>query len=187
MSSEPHSGQKWIVDLEPIGRRIEVEPGTNLLEAAQRAGVDLVASCGGVGICGTCRVRITQGKVTPVSLTEEETLDAAQLKAGFRLACQAEPLSDVRLDIPPESLTTVQQMQVEGQESQVLLSPLVVAVDLALEGPNLEDLRADLAQSRRRIGLPGVWSPARQSQPARPALTCFTTFQLEGPPGHPPG
>ncbi len=162
MSSEPHSGQKWIVDLEPIGRRIEVEPGTNLLEAAQRAGVDLVASCGGVGICGTCRVRITQGKVTPVSLTEEETLDAAQLKAGFRLACQAEPLSDVRLDIPPESLTTVQQMQVEGQESQVLLSPLVVAVDLALEGPNLEDLRADLARVDEELACQG-YGPLRGS------------------------
>ena len=162
MSSQLHSSQKWIVDLEPIGRRIEVEPGTNLLEAAQRAGVDLVASCGGVGICGTCRVRITQGKVTPVSLTEEETLDAAQLKAGFRLACQAEPLSDVRLDIPPESLTTVQQMQVEGQENQVLLSPLVVAVDLALEAPNLEDLRADLARVDEELACQG-YGPLRGS------------------------
>ncbi|RPJ42360.1 MAG: hypothetical protein EHM21_12925, partial [Chloroflexi bacterium] len=162
MSSEPHSGQKWIVDLEPIGRRVEVEPGTNLLEAAQRAGVDLVASCGGIGICGTCRVRITQGKVTPVSLTEEESLDAAQLKAGFRLACQAEPLSDVRLDIPPESLTSVQQMQVEGQESQVLLSPLVVAVDLALEEPNLEDLRADLARVDEKLACQG-YGPLRGS------------------------
>ncbi|MBE0696528.1 MAG: 2Fe-2S iron-sulfur cluster binding domain-containing protein, partial [Anaerolineaceae bacterium] len=106
--------KKYIIDLEPVGRRVEVEGGTNLLEAAQKAGVDLVASCGGIGICGTCRVRIAAGKVTPVTLTEEEALDAAQRAAGFRLACQTEPLSDVRIDIPPDSLTAAQQMQVEG-------------------------------------------------------------------------
>src|SRR5512133_923594 len=114
MSNEPHSGQKWIIDLQPIGRRVEVEPGTNLLEAAQRAGVDLVASCGGGGICGTCRVRIAQGKVTPLSLTEAEYLEAEQIASGIRLACQTEPLSDVRLEIPAESLTASQKMQVEG-------------------------------------------------------------------------
>ena len=79
--------KKYTIDLEPVGRRVEVEAGTNLLEAAQKAGVDLVASCGGIGICGTCRVRIAAGKVTPVTLTEEEALDATQRAAGFRLAC----------------------------------------------------------------------------------------------------
>ncbi|RPJ51739.1 MAG: DUF4445 domain-containing protein [Chloroflexi bacterium] len=138
--------KKFIVDLEPIGRRVEVEAGTNLLEAAQKAGIDLVASCGGIGICGTCRVRIAHGEVTPITLTEEESLDSAQFAAGFRLACQTEPLSDVRLDIPPDSLTAVQQMQVEGREGEVELAPVVVAVDLALEKPHLEDLRSDLAR-----------------------------------------
>ncbi len=122
---------------------MEVSPGTNLLEAAQLAGVDLVASCGGIGICGTCLVRVVQGQVTPVTLTEEEALDPALREKGFRLACQAEPLSDVRLDIPPESLTAVQQMQVEGRETQVNAQPPVTAVDLSLVPPDLEDLRSD--------------------------------------------
>jgi ferredoxin len=39
--------QQYTIDLERVGRRVVVEAGTNLLEAAQRAGVDLVASCGG--------------------------------------------------------------------------------------------------------------------------------------------
>lgn len=138
--------KKYIIDLEPVGRRVEVEAGTNLLEAAQRAGVDLVASCGGIGICGTCRVRIAAGQVTPVTLTEEEYLDAAQRAEGFRLACQTEPLSDVRLDIPPDSLTTAQQMQVEGREGEVALDPAVIAIDLELEMPNLEDLRSDVGR-----------------------------------------
>lgn len=146
MASEPLKRRKFIVDLQPIGRRVEVEAGTNLLEAAQKAGIDLVASCGGIGICGTCRVRIAQGSVTGVTLTEEEALDAAQRAAGFRLACQTEPLSDVRLDIPPDSLTAVQQMQVEGHEAEVALRPGVVAVDLQLDRPGLDDLRSDMAR-----------------------------------------
>ena len=136
--------KKLIVDLEPIGRRVEVDRGTNLLDAAQKAGIDLVASCGGVGICGTCRVRVTQGEVTAMTLTEEESLDAAQIAAGFRLACQTEPLTDVRLDIPPESLTALQKMQVEGHETEIDLQPAVVAVNLRLESPHLDDLRSDI-------------------------------------------
>jgi uncharacterized 2Fe-2S/4Fe-4S cluster protein (DUF4445 family) len=155
MPRETKARGKFVVDLEPIGRRIEVDPGTTLLEAAQKAGVDLVASCGGIGICGTCLVRIAQGEVTPVTLTEEESLDAAQLEAGFRLACQAEPLSDIRLDIPPESLTAVQQMQVEGREAEVALSPMVNAVDLALEKPDLEDLRSDIARVDEELARQG--------------------------------
>ncbi len=138
--------KKVIIDLEPIGRRVEVDAGTNLLEAAQKAGIDLVASCGGVGICGTCRVRVVHGQVSAMSLTEEESLDAAQIAAGFRLACQTEALSDVRLDIPPDSLTAVQQMQVEGREAKVALSPAVVALDLQLQPPTLDDLRSDLTR-----------------------------------------
>lgn len=146
MVSKSPRRKTFIVDLQPVGRRIEVEAGTNLLEAAQKAGVDLVASCGGIGICGTCRVRIAQGVVTPVTLTEEEALEASQRAAGYRLACQAEPLSDVRLDIPPESLTALQKMQVEGREGAVDLQPAVVAVDVTLTPPALDDLRSDQAR-----------------------------------------
>jgi uncharacterized 2Fe-2S/4Fe-4S cluster protein (DUF4445 family) len=162
MPREKATRGKFIVDLEPIGRRIEVDPGTNLLEAAQKAGVDLVASCGGIGICGTCRVRITQGEVTPITLTEEESLDAAQFEAGFRLACQTEPLSDVRLDIPPGSLTAVQQMQVEGKEEEIHLSPAVVAVDLHLTEPDLEDLRSDAARVDEELARQG-YAPLKGS------------------------
>jgi uncharacterized 2Fe-2S/4Fe-4S cluster protein (DUF4445 family) len=49
----------------------------------------------------------------------------AELTAGFRLACQAEPLSDVKLDIPPESLTAAQRLQLDGEETLLDLKPAV--------------------------------------------------------------
>lgn len=144
----------WI-DLQPVGRRIEVQAGINLLEAAQKAGVDLVAACGGVGICGTCKVRLVTGRLTPAGLTELEQLAPEELAQGVRLACQAEPLSDVRLEIPRESLPAAQQMQVEGQESAVALDPAVVAIDLSLSPPDLHDLRSDLTRVQAALAARG--------------------------------
>jgi len=144
-----------IVDLEPIGRRIEVDPDTDLLTAAQKAGVDLVAACGGVGICGTCRVRLIRGKLSPMNLTEEDQLSPDEIAQGYRLACQAVPVGDVRLDIPPESLPVPQKMQVDGRESEFEIVPNVVAVDLALPAPTIEDLRADLTRASQAVTAAG--------------------------------
>lgn len=146
MSDDTQKNQTYTIDLQPIGRRVEVEPGITLLEAAQRGGVDLVASCGGVGICATCRVRHAGGEVTPISITEIEELGEAQIAKGYRLACQTEPLSDVLLEIPADSLSGSQKLQLEGKEQEVALLPAVVAVDLVLKEPNLEDLRSDVAR-----------------------------------------
>ncbi|MCD6299952.1 MAG: 2Fe-2S iron-sulfur cluster binding domain-containing protein, partial [Dehalococcoidales bacterium] len=57
------SEQKVRVHFEPDDIDIVVERGGNLLEAAIAAGVHINASCGGAGVCGTCKVLIKQGKV----------------------------------------------------------------------------------------------------------------------------
>ncbi len=116
------------------------------MDAAQKAGIDLVTVCGGVGICATCLVRLVSGRLSAPTLTEEAELSPEQAKQGFRLACQASPLSDVRIDIPPESLPAAQKMQVDGQENAFALDPGVIAVDLTLQAPTLEDLRSDLTR-----------------------------------------
>ncbi|MFH1524058.1 MAG: ASKHA domain-containing protein [Chloroflexota bacterium] len=113
------------IDFEPLGRRVKAHPGQTLLEVAQAAGVGLASVCGGTGTCEECRVRLAFGKLTPPTLVEEATLSKVELAAGLRLACQAEPLSDVKLDIPPESLTTSQRLQLEGQDSHVTPKPAV--------------------------------------------------------------
>ena len=135
--------KKFLVDLEPVGRRVEVGPDVNLLEAAQKAGIDLVAVCGGIGICGTCKVRLVKGQLNRLSLTEEELLSKDEIAQGYRLACQAEPLSDLKLDIPRESLPVAQQMQIDGREAELVMDPSVFAIDLTLSAPDLHDLRSD--------------------------------------------
>lgn len=127
----------FTVDFEPLGRRAQVAHGTTLLEAAHQAGVGLNAACGGAGVCGTCRVRVVAGEVSPPTGAEE---------AGFRLACQARVLGDVRVDVPPDSITAPQRVQIEGRERPIELDPAVHAFDVTLEPPSLSDLQADVTR-----------------------------------------
>jgi len=103
----------FLIDWQPVGRRIEIPEGKTLLEAAQAAGVELVSVCGGGGTCRGCLVRLAGGRLSPLSLEEQATLEAEEIQQGYRLACQAVPASDMVIDIPPESLTTPQRLQVE--------------------------------------------------------------------------
>jgi len=148
--------KSFLIDLEPIGRRVRVAPGSTLLAAAQAAGVALVAPCGGAGICGKCRVRVISGACTPPAESEKAHLDAAELAAGWRLACQAIPQEDVKLDIPPDSLSTAQRLQVEGQESTIAPDPAVIPVEVQVPPPTLDDLRADTSRLRDALAERGI-------------------------------
>lgn len=133
----------FIVDMQPVGRRIEIESGKTVLDASRAAGVGVISLCGGEGWCDSCLVRIASGEVKPPTQSEIDSLGQDQIDQGFRLACQAVPLSDIRIDIPPDSLSTPQRLQVEGKDFDIDLAPAVKAVDLELSPPELKDLRAD--------------------------------------------
>ena len=147
------------IDFEPLGRRGSARPGTTLLAAAQAAGVQLASVCGGVGTCEECRLRLVTGQLTPLTLVEEAVFTRAELLAGFRLACQAEPLSNVKVDIPPESLTTEQRLQVEGQEIAVVPHPSVtvpgaygLAVDIGTTKLAAYLVRLETGETAARAG-----------------------------------
>lgn len=153
------SEQKFFLDMQPIGRRIEVQPGTSILKAAQAAGVGLVSLCGGEGWCQSCLVRIADGDVSDMSATELAYLSDEEIKKRYRLACQTSPKSDLRVDIPPESLSTPQRLQVEGQEADVSISPLVKVIDMEITPPGLHDLRPDTKRVQDALtaeGYPGA-------------------------------
>ncbi len=129
------------VDFEPLGRRARVPAGTTLLEASRQAGVGLNAICGGEGTCCACTVRVVAGEVTPSTDAER---DASA--AGLRLACQARVVSDVRVDVPPDSITAPQRAQIESRGRPVELDPAVRAYDVSLPPASLHDLSADEAR-----------------------------------------
>ncbi len=143
------------VVVQPIGRRTDVPGGTTLLAAVGAAGLELVSVCGGRGLCGSCRVT-AWGGLKPPTGQERELLTAAELSAGARLACQAAVVADAGVDVPPGSLTTPQRLQFEGQAvTAVTLDPAVVALDVQVRPPALDDLRSDASRLEEAVAAAG--------------------------------
>ena len=151
------------VDFQPVGRHIQVESGTTILEAAQAAGVGLSAVCGGGGSCGACLVRLpADAPVSPPKAVEREALRPEDLAAGLRLACQVELYGSTRVEVPPESLSAPQRTQVEGEERPVELEPQVRAYDLRLPPATQTDLRADYERLSDALVAAGAPRPTRR-------------------------
>ena len=131
------------IDFEPVGQRCSCAGDVSLLELARQARVGIASLCGGRGNCGSCKVQVLDGPVSPVTETERGWLSPAALAEGYRLACQAYAEGDVRVHIPPESLTSIQRTQVEGKELRVPIEPVVEDYDIQLVPPTLEDIRSD--------------------------------------------
>ncbi len=81
---------------------VRVARGTTLLEAAEAARLDLRHYCGGNCSCGTCRVVIVKGQrnLSRREGMEEMALGADHVAHGDRLACQAQVLGEVEVEIP---------------------------------------------------------------------------------------
>jgi ferredoxin len=88
-----------IVRFEPGGSAGMVSPGTDLLQAARRAGVALASNCSGQGDCGECCVVVLEGEVSPPTKEEVECLGAAEVQQGCRLACCTRLYSAARVRV----------------------------------------------------------------------------------------
>lgn len=141
-----------------------MDRGENLLRAAMAAGVFLNAACGGSGVCGKCRVRIVRGQLesSPGPFLSDE-----EFAQGFRQACQSTVLTDLVVEVPPESqldrgaLARDRDGQAAGrlastQELETLavgwrFNPALRKYYVELSPPSAEDNRSDL--SRLLLGL----------------------------------
>jgi uncharacterized 2Fe-2S/4Fe-4S cluster protein (DUF4445 family) len=131
------------VEFQPTGRRGHCQEGQSLSDCARQLGVDIVSLCGGQGTCHRCKVQVITGSLSPLTSNEKQSLSPKELEGGYRLACQAYPLGDSKLHVPPESLTALQRTQVEGLEIATTPELLVRTYGLELSPPSLKDQRAD--------------------------------------------
>lgn len=136
------------VQFQPSGRRGEVPKGSTLLEAARWAGIELNSTCGGQGSCGQCQVVVLEGQVSEPSLDEVSLLGQADIARGRRLACLTRVYSSVIAEIPRDSITTSQRLQIESDLSAPYLqsAPLVRAVPISMSKPTLADVRSDFTR-----------------------------------------
>jgi len=86
-AEHPGPGAEVTVILDGRATVVTIPPGTPVLDGAQRARADLPFACKG-GVCGTCRARVTHGKVT---MRRNFALEDKELAAGYVLTCQSLP------------------------------------------------------------------------------------------------
>lgn len=80
-----------LVTFTPFGRTAEAKDDETVLDVARRASIPLGASCGGVGICARCKVRVVVGpeNLSPPTSIESRIGAQRDFAADERMACQA--------------------------------------------------------------------------------------------------
>ena len=148
------------VHFDPDNVDIVVEQGDNLLEAAIAAGVHINASCGGSGVCGTCKVLIENGAVDS---TTTEKLSEEEYELGLRQACQSSIITDLMVHIPVESrLETAilarerKELAAGVQQLEALATgwrfvPPLSKLFIELPPPTLDDNTSDLSRVLRGL------------------------------------
>jgi uncharacterized 2Fe-2S/4Fe-4S cluster protein (DUF4445 family) len=109
------------ISIEGYDRKADLVPGKTLLEHIRELGVDINASCGGVGECKQCLVKVSLTNVlTPLTDAEREFIR----EEGYRLACQAKVIredEDIFVVIPERRFTIL----ATGKRREVEIDPYV--------------------------------------------------------------
>ncbi len=155
----------YTVNFQPIGRRVSARSAASLLDTAQAAGIDIASICGGIGSCNSCKIRLITGRLSNLTLEEQAIFAEEELEEGFRLACQSYPQSDLTVEIPPESLTAPQRLQIEGQSLTIQIDPPVKPVLIDIPEPSVTDLRSDTARLTATLSQVGVGAPVDFTAP----------------------
>ncbi|MEE3210847.1 MAG: ASKHA domain-containing protein [Actinomycetota bacterium] len=133
MSDDDH-----LVVFTPSGHRGDVSPGTTVLDAARRLGVDIDSVCGGRGICGRCQVEPMFGEfakhgitadashLSPPGTVEADYRGRRPLTEDRRLSCTATIRGDLVVDVPAESQVHRQVIRKDIDQGDIELDPVLV-------------------------------------------------------------
>jgi uncharacterized 2Fe-2S/4Fe-4S cluster protein (DUF4445 family) len=147
----------------PSGRRGRVPPGTTVLQAARRLGVDLDSVCGGRGICSRCQVEPGFGAfpklgveskteaLSPWNAVEARYDEKRGLAEGRRLGCQAEIRGDVVIDVPATSQVHRQVVRKAADATPVVMDPASRLFYVEVGAARLDDPAGDLERLRRAL------------------------------------
>jgi len=125
-----------------------VNEGTNLQKAIFQNGFHVSAPCGGRGTCGNCKA-VVSGKVSEISPTERKKLTEDEIKSGVRLTCQVVVHGDATVYIEQERSA---EIQTEGLEYKVKLSPLAKRETVSLPAASLENSKDDAQRILNSFG-----------------------------------
>ena len=144
------------------GRSISGSADKSILTSLKEAGIFLTSSCGSKGVCGKCKVIVKSGTVNSKSQIK---LSKEEISNGYALACATFPSGDIEIDIPKESVLTVEGKVVTGkskdlqallQSTGASIDPLTERTVLQLPPATLDDNISDLERLKRELVTEGL-------------------------------
>ncbi len=126
---------------------VNVNTGTLLSEAAQRAGVEISQPCGGQGRCGRCAVQVVTGSARRRSSLRLSPEDIAN---GYVLACQTVIEGDVEVVVPPQEKIE-RRLTTDRTVAEIIIpawydfhrDQSIHRLSLAINAPTLDDQTDD--------------------------------------------
>ena len=167
--------------VEPIGVTVEVAAGDTLLAAVSSAAVGLPVDCAGRGTCGKCRVRLGAGELSAPTSVELLKLTPEQRAEGWRLACQAKPLSS-RVSIEVRETAGRRQILTASKLTHGEARPAVTKQTVSVPRATFEDARSDRQRVREVLGATSVPLSVLRKLPSalREGRFSTTTTMYEG-------
>jgi len=169
------------VQLDDGTTSFKVNAGDNLLKAALAAGLAWPHNCR-VGSCGTCRCRLVEGKIKPLS-DFSYVLDETELDAGMILSCQTSLRSDVRVRVQLDGHEAYAPATTSGGniDRMVGLTHDIVELGIQLDQP-LPPYRAG---QYAELSVPGIERPRSYSFARAPHVEApgHATFHVRRVPG----
>ncbi|WP_321508259.1 ASKHA domain-containing protein [uncultured Methanoregula sp.] len=130
----------------PTYRKVEIPRGTTILDAAQKAGLNINVVCGGQGKCGKCVVYIQSGRAEFDRQKYGRFFSEEELQKGACLACETLVQGDLHVVVPEHTLIQEQKILVEGLEQAIDFRPSVRKYYVELQAPTLSDPSPDLSR-----------------------------------------
>ena len=123
--------------IEPLGATIDVEDGQTILDAALRQGIYIPHACGH-GLCGTCKVQVSDGEVDHGAANPFALMDFER-DEGKTLACCATLQSDATIEADIEEDPDARIIPVRDFATTVAaiddLTPTIKGITLQLDEP----------------------------------------------------
>ncbi|MHB9131052.1 MAG: ASKHA domain-containing protein [Armatimonadota bacterium] len=141
------------VEFLPDGRKVQVDAGTTILQAARQVGVQIDAPCGERGKCGKCRVKVASGMAGEPHPEEVALLSAEEMADGVRLACQAQIIAPLVVEVPETSRNLAHRKAAADLRRTIEPAPFTRKICVKVAEPSLEkaDFRDDLSRLRAEI------------------------------------
>ncbi|WP_150271037.1 2Fe-2S iron-sulfur cluster-binding protein [Paenibacillus tepidiphilus] len=110
---------KVTVTFQPEGRKVAVNYGTTVLEAARRGGITLPTRCGGKAGCLMCKVTVDEQEASSLASPGEieRRKLGSLLEKNVRLACQAAVKGAVTVTVPEDPLKAAVRRRLEAARS----------------------------------------------------------------------